>query len=127
MNVIKIAVIGIVGVLLALQLKEAKSALSVILSLATCLVIAGWTVVRMDTVLGMLKEIENLVSIHSAYITALLKMIGITYVSDFGAGLCKDAGHGTVAHQIEIFGKISILAVSMPVLTALIQTIEQLL
>ncbi len=127
MTVIKIAVIGILGVLLAVQLKENKSGHAVHLSLATGLVICAWTVTRLETVLEMINQIQNLISINSAYIATLLKMLGITYICDFGAGLCKDAGHSVVAHQIETFGKLSILAVSMPVLMALIETIEQLL
>ncbi len=127
MTIIKIAVIGVIGVLLAAQLKETKSAHGVHLSLATGLVICAWTVSRLESVLTMVDKIQSLVSINTAYIMTLVKMLGITYVSDFGAGLCKDAGHSVVAHQIEIFGKVSILALSMPVITALIETIERLL
>ncbi len=127
MTILKIAVIGIVGVILAVQLKEYKSGFAVYLSLATGLIICAWTIGRMETVVALAEKIQSLVSMNKAYLTALMKMLGITYVSDFGAGLCKDAGHSVVAHQIEIFGKISILAVSMPILTALIETIERLL
>ncbi len=127
MTIIKIAVIGIVGAILAAQLKEFKSGHSVLMALAVGLIISAWTVSRLDTVLDMVDRVQSLVSVNSAYILTLLKMLGITYISDFGAGLCKDAGHSVIAHQIEIFGKVSILAVSMPVLTALIETIERLL
>ena len=57
----------------------------------------------------------------------LLKMIGITYVAEFSANLCKDAGYQAVAGQIEMFGKLSILVISMPVLLALLDTISQFL
>jgi stage III sporulation protein AD len=51
-------------------------------------------------------------------------MIGITYIAEFAAGICKDAGYGAVGTQIEIFGKLSVLAVSMPILLALIETLQ---
>lgn len=51
-------------------------------------------------------------------------MIGITYVAEFASGLCRDAGYASVGAQIEMFGKFSIMAVSMPILLALIETIE---
>ena len=58
------------------------------------------------------------------YLTALMKMVGITYVAEFSAGICRDAGFGALGSQIEIFGKLSILAVSMPILLALMETIQ---
>lgn len=127
MTVLKIAIIGIVGVLLAVPLKEYKSGFAVYLSLATGLLIGAWAIGKLGTILSLAESIQNMVSINQGYLTALLKMLGITYVVDFGASLCKDAGHSGVAHQMEVFGKLSILAVSMPILTALIETIERLL
>ena len=54
-------------------------------------------------------------------------MIGITYIAEFSSGLCKDAGYGSLGSQIEIFGKLSVLAVSMPILLALLDTVQQFL
>ena len=52
-------------------------------------------------------------------------MVGIAYISEFSANLCKDAGYGGIASQIEMFGKLSILAMSLPVLTTLLTVIEE--
>ena len=41
--------------------------------------------------------------------------------------ICKDAGYGSLGTQIEIFAKLSILAVSMPILLALLETVKQFL
>ena len=48
-------------------------------------------------------------------------------MGQFSAGICKDAGYGAVGSQIELFGKVSILFVSMPVLLALLQTVGDFL
>jgi len=56
-----------------------------------------------------------------------MKMIGITYIAEFSSGICKDAGYGSLGNQIEIFGKLSILAVSMPILLALMEMIQGIL
>ena len=62
--------------------------------------------------------------IDAAYLTALLKMTGITYISEFASGICKDAGYSAIASQIEVFAKLYIMVLSMPVLLALIETIH---
>lgn len=51
-------------------------------------------------------------------------MAGITYIAEFASGICRDAGYGAMGTQIEIFARLSILALSMPVLLALLETLE---
>ena len=121
---IQVALIGITGVFLALQIRSAKPELSVYLGIATSLLILLLAVDKLSVVLEGIRTIQEHLSIHAAYIQALLKMIGITYVAEFASDICKDAGYGTLAGQIGIFSKLSILAVSMPVLTALLETIH---
>ena len=70
------------------------------------------------------KLIQNSISVQTAYIQVLLKIIGITYISEFASDICKDAGYSTIAGQIGVFSKLSILAVSMPIITALMDTIQ---
>jgi stage III sporulation protein AD len=64
---------------------------------------------------------------NTIYITTLIKIIGITYVAEFASGICKDAGYSAIAGQIEVFAKIAVMALSMPVLIALLETIDSFL
>ena len=74
-----------------------------------------------------LEKLKECLPVDGSYITTLLKMIGITYIAEFSSGICKDAGYGSLGSQIEIFGKLSVLAVSMPILLALLDTVQQFL
>lgn len=74
----------------------------------------------MDTV----ERIQGYIRVNKVYLATLVKMIGITYVAEFASGICKDAGFGSLGTQIEIFGKLSILAISTPILLALLETLE---
>ena len=65
-----------------------------------------------------------MIRINRIYLTTLIKMTGITYIAEFASGICKDAGYGAIGSQIEIFGKLSILAVSMPIVLALLETLQ---
>lgn len=64
---------------------------------------------------------------NQTYLTALLKMAGITYIAELASGLCRDAGYSSMGTQIEMFGKLSILAVSAPIVLALFETLESFL
>ena len=82
---------------------------------------------RLEVIIDALRTIANYINMDTAYIGTLIKMLGITYVAEFSAGICKDAGYQTIALQIEIFGKLAVLVLSMPVLMALLNTIKEFL
>jgi stage III sporulation protein AD len=124
MTVISIAVVGIVAVLLAVSLKGMKAEYGTFLVLAAGFFIFFYGVGKLSTILDTMKEIQSYIKINSVYLSTLVKMIGITYIAEFASGICKDAGFGAVGTQIEIFGKLSVLAVSMPILLALIETLQ---
>ncbi|MCC8049172.1 MAG: stage III sporulation protein AD [Clostridiales bacterium] len=123
MNMIKIAALGLSAVLLALFLKEAHAPFSALVSFAACLLIVFYSVSRLSSIFELLDTLSGYVSAQKSYYKILLKIIGITYVADFSANLCRDAGYSAIAGQIEIFGKISILAVSAPIILALMETV----
>jgi len=95
--------------------------------MAASLCIFFFVVSKLEIVIESIGKIQEYIKLDSEYIGTLLKMIGITYVAEFSSNLCKDAGYQSVAGQIEMFGKLSVLAISMPVLLALLETISQFL
>ncbi|MCI5899117.1 MAG: stage III sporulation protein AD [Firmicutes bacterium] len=123
----KIAVLGLTGILLAMFLKDTKPQFAVFVSMATCILIFFYVVEKLLYLSGTLKTIQSYINLKSAYFDTLMKIVGITYVADFSASLCKDAGYGAIAGQIEFFGKISVLALGTPVLLALFETIQAFL
>lgn len=124
MEMIRIAILGIAGILLALMVKEARPEYAMYISLATVLCIMLLAVGKLEYLFEMLRTLESYLPIDTAYMHSLLKMIGIAYVGQFSSGICKDAGYSAVAGQIEIFSRLSILVLSMPVLMALMETIR---
>ena len=73
------------------------------------------------------EQIQSFLTLDTEYIAIMLKMVGITYIAQFSSGICKDAGYQAIAAQIEIFGKLAILVVGMPVLLALLETTQEFL
>ena len=127
MEIIRIGAAGIACVLAAIFMKTAKPEYSVYLTMAAGLFILAFAVGKFSYLYESLKKIQQYVPVDTTYMNILMKMIGITYIGQFSAGICKDAGYGAVGSQIELFGKVSILFVSMPVLLALLQTVGDFL
>ncbi|EGG84273.1 stage III sporulation protein AD [Lachnospiraceae bacterium 2_1_46FAA] len=127
MGIIQIGAIGVIGAILAIQFKSGKSEYGIYISIALSLLIFFSIVGKLETIVQVIKSIGEKIQIKSTYITALLKMLGVTYVAEFSSAICKDAGYQTIAQQIEIFSKLTILALSMPILLALLETIQAFL
>lgn len=121
---VRVAMLGIAGILLALQLKSLKPEYSAYLCLGISLLIFGFVAEKLQVIVEGLRAVQDCLPINAGYIQALLKIIGITYIAEFASDLCKDAGYQTIAGQIQIFGKLSVLAISVPILTALLDTIR---
>ena len=123
MDIIKIAVLGIAGVLIAIPLKREKSEYSMFIAITVCICIFFYLLTKVETILKFAMRIESVIPVDSKYVGMLVKMIGITYVAEFATNICKDAGYSAIASQIEIFAKLSILVVSVPVLGAFIEIV----
>ncbi len=124
MDMLKIAIIGIVGVLTALFLKGAKPEYSVFIGLGTGIIIFFYAISKLETILNGIYQIQAYLPLDMVYMKSLIKIIGVTYLAEFTVGICKDAGFQTIANQVEIFGKLAVLAFGMPIITALLGTIE---
>lgn len=124
---IDIAVISIIAVLMAILFKKGKEEYSLYISIAACIIILLLGIGKLETILDSIKRLQEYISINSTYINILIKIIGITYVTEFAAALCKDSGYSAIGNQVELIGKISVLAISMPILMALLDTINNFL
>lgn len=124
---LKIAFIGVIGVILAIQFKGTKSEYGIYIGLATSLIILFCIADKLSIVIDAINKIQGYIQLNTVYLTTLAKIIGITYIAEFASGICKDAGYSAIAGQIEVFAKISVMALSMPVLIALLETIDSFL
>ena len=127
MSVIQIGIIGVIGAVLAVQLKGGKAEYGIYVGMAVSVILFSFIIDRLGVFVSTVGELASYIDMDAGYLATMLKMVGITYIAEFSSGICKDAGYQTIAGQIEIFGKLTILALGMPVLLALLETIREFL
>lgn len=127
MGMIHIAVLGVAGALLAIQFKNEKSEYGIYISIALCVMVFFSIIDRVEIVVFAIRDLSHQVLVKNGYLVILLKMLGVAYVAEFASSICKDAGHQTIAGQIEVYSKITILALGMPILKILLETIQAFL
>ena len=123
-EIIKIGLFGLVGVLLAIQFKAIKPEYATYIGLTIGILIMGFSMGEFRRLISSMDTLKKYFNGAEGYLTILVKVIGITYICEFCAGICKDAGYGSVADQIEILGKLSVLFAGLPILLAVIQTLD---
>ena len=124
MEMVKIGLIGTVGVILAVGLRSHKAEYGVYIGIAVCLIILSYTTRYFALILSRIEQMRGYLNDNYKYLTVLLKAVGATYACEFCAGICKDAGYGGIAGQVEMLGKLYILLMGMPVLLALMESIQ---
>lgn len=124
---LQVAIIGIVAIVLATQFKSTRSEFATYISVAACIIILFIGTSKLSTIIEGISKIQSYININPTYLSILLKIVGITYIAEFASALCKDAGHSAISNQIELVGKLTILAISMPILLALLELINDFL
>lgn len=126
-EMIKVGMIGILGVLLAVQFKAHKPEYGLLIGFAISILIFGYSIGQVETLLGQFRILGDYLGSAKGYLSVLIKVIGITYICEFSAGICKDAGFGALSEQIQIWGKLAVVFAGLPVLFAVIEQIHGLI
>ena len=124
MSVVQAALLGLTAILFAAQLKPLKPEYAVYLVLAASIGIGFLGLAKLGVLLETLREIGNGIRIRHVYLTTLIRMAGISYIAEFTSGISKDAGYSAVGTQVEMVGKLAILAVSAPVVLSLVESLK---
>lgn len=123
-EIIKVGALGVVGVLLAVQFKAQRPEYGMLIGFAISILIFCFSLRQVEAVLAQFGRLQAYLGNAQGYLFILMKIIGITYICEFSAGICKDAGFGAVSDQIEILGKLSVIFAGLPVLFAVIEQIQ---
>ncbi|MFY4776266.1 stage III sporulation protein AD [Metabacillus sp. RGM 3146] len=127
MEILQIVGIGLVATFLSLIVKEQKPSFAFMIVVFTGCVIFLYLIDQVYQIVRMIEKIAVNANVNVMYVETILKIIGIAYIAEFGAQITKDAGQGAIASKIELGGKILILAMAIPILTVIIETVIHLI
>lgn len=123
----KVAFLGIAGVLLAMQFRGSKPEYATYIGLAVSIIIFCFCLRQVENVTAQFARIKDYLNGAEGYLAILLKVIGITYICEFSSDICRDAGYQAVAGQIDVLGKLTVMFAGLPVLFAVIEQIQSFL
>jgi stage III sporulation protein AD len=121
MDIFKIIGIGLAGGILSLTLKQYKKEYAVAVGLITVAVIFFFALGTVETVISGIMSITERSGVDTRYFTAVMKVVGIAYITQFGAEILRDGGEGAIAVKVEMAGKILILGLTLPIITEFLE------
>jgi len=127
MEIFQIIGLGFVVTLLILIIKQQRPELAIQLGLTLSAIIFLMVLSKLTVVLDLFRDLAEKANISQMYLNTILKIIGIAYVTEFGAQVCRDAGEGAVAGKIEFAGKILVMVLAVPIIALVLDTIVRLI
>lgn len=127
MEVFQIVGVGIIATTFALVLRQHRPEFALQISIVTGLVIFMFVVNQLNYVVQVLNDLAQRIDLDMIYFSTILKIIGIAYITEFGAQICRDAGEQAIASKIELGGKVIIIVIAVPILTAILDLIIKIM
>ena len=123
MDITKVIALGLIGTIFSVLLKKENPQIAMLTAAATGILIFLMLCSPLGELISLLRETAEQAGVGEGYFGIVLKVIGIAYLTQFGAQLCADAGESAIAAKIELAGKVLMMAAAAPVLTGLLETV----
>lgn len=125
MGIYQIAAIVLCGIVLSFIIKKDSPVISSCIILMLCVFIVIEVINGLSVIMGQISLLSHVIAIDGVYIKIIFKVLGIAYITQFTSDLCRDNGFSSAASQLEIMSRISIAALSVPIILALFETVNK--
>ena len=126
MEIIQIVGLGIVVTILVVIIKQQRPELAIQLSIVAGVIIFGMMLGKIVSVINVMKQIAQKSNVSMLYMGTVLKIVGVAYIAEYGAQVCKDAGEGAVASKIEFAAKVIVIVLAIPIIVRVFDNLMKL-
>lgn len=123
-EIFKIIGVGLITSVSALILKASKPELSFAVTITGIIVILLFLIDMLKDTVAVFASISQLTGVENGLLKALLKIVGVGYLTEFGAGILADFGSIAIANKVTLAGKITIVLLSLPVVESLLRLMK---
>lgn len=127
MEIVKIIGVGLVALILIIILKQYKPEFTIYVSIIAGAIILLMVMDKLYSIINLLSNISQKTGIGNEFLKIILKITGIAILTEFAVSICKDSGESAIANKIDLGGKIIIISISIPIITALLELVINIL
>ncbi|CAA7602137.1 stage III sporulation protein AD [Acididesulfobacillus acetoxydans] len=127
MEIWQIVGVALLVTIIAVVLRKIQPEIAVQLSILAGIAIFLLVLGKIKVIVDLLQNLADQANISSYYLIIVLKIVGISYLAEFGAQICRDAGEGALALKVELAAKIGVLILAIPIIVAILESLVRLL
>ena len=117
----------LIAVVLVLAVGKQEKDIALLLTMAVTIMAALAAFTYLEPVLDFLYRLEQLGDLQSGVLGTLLKITGISLVSELAGMICRDSGNSALAQGMQLLGSSVILSLSLPILETLLNLIQMIM
>ncbi len=119
--------LGLVLGMFLVFLRPRVPVLAMQLSLAAAAFLLFLVLDHMLPLLTLIDDLGARAGLNRFYIQTVFRVVGMAYVTELGANVCRDAGESALAAQVELAGRVFILIMAVPLILAVLEILSRVL
>lgn len=127
MDIIKIIGIGLISLIIIIIVRQYKPEFTLYVSLIAGALILFLIMDKLEGIIDLLTTLSNKTAINNEFLTLLIKITGIAFLTEFAVSICKDTGESAIANKVDMGGKVIIVSMSIPIISSLLETVVEIL
>lgn len=127
MEVLKISAFAIVATVLIVLVKQEKKEIGIVISILVAVLITTYGILKLDDIISLIYNLTSKTGINIKYFEIILKVVGIAYIVELTKDVCIDAGETALGSKVEMTGKIMIAAMTLPIITGIVEVLNKLI
>jgi len=127
MEIIQIVGLGLITAIIAMVVRGLRPELAVLVSICAGIILFLMVISKIEAVIDVLRDLSSRAGVDMLYIGTILKIVGIAYIADFGAQVCRDVGESAVAAKIEFAAKVLVLVLAIPIVAAVLESLLKII
>jgi len=127
MDIVKIIGIAFIAVIIIIILKQYKPEFAMYVSILAGAIILLMSIGKLSGIVTLLENIASKTKVNGEFLGILIKITGIAFLTEFAVSICKDSGETAIANKVDLGGKVIIVAISVPIVSALLETLINVL
>ncbi len=127
MDIIKIIGVGFIALIITIILKEYRKEYAIYVVIICGVIILLYSLDTIIAIVNFIKDISKNRSFNTEFISCLLKITGISILTEYAVSICKDSGESSIASKIDFGGKILIISMSIPIIGTTLESLIKIL
>lgn len=123
MDIFKIILIALLATVMILIIKQTRPELAVMVSVITVTILFLFSIDKIGQVIELLRRLSESAGLPAEFLSIILKIVGIAYITEFGANICKDVGESAIASKVQFAGKCIIIVLGIGIIGNFVETI----